>query len=62
MKVFEIIYDHQYQGHSYGLFSTLEKAEKFLKECCMVDVGFKTIYPTSIHYQNNYIVNIRDVS
>lgn len=61
MRVYEVIFDHQYQGENYGIFSSLQKAEDFLKTYCLVKIDKKSTYPDSIHYDGGYMIKIRDV-
>lgn len=43
-EVFELTLDHQMQPQNYGLFSSLAKAEEYLKETLHVDIEKKSVY------------------
>lgn len=63
MFVYEVIYDHQYEGRSYGLFSTLDKAKSFLKKTLNVDLLSEKSYNDGkiIIYENNYRIEEKTV-
>lgn len=48
MKVYHLTYNHQYDPGDYGLFSTKEKAEAFLKDNLGVDVTQVRSYGTNV--------------
>lgn len=37
-QVYELTYDHQYDGQNYGLFSTVERAELFLRDVLKIKI------------------------
>lgn len=60
MKVYEVTYDHQWQGMNYGLFSTFEKAETFLIKHLRADLTLKKEWVRGFRY-GDYSIEIKDV-
>lgn len=62
MKVYHVTFDHQIEPGDYGLFSTLEKAEAFLKNHFGVDITqVKQYGTTSRFYPGGYHIEEKAV-
>lgn len=63
MKVYHVTFSHQIEPGDYGLFSTLEKAEAYLRDHLKVDVTQVRTYgnSTSRFYPGGYQIEEKTV-
>jgi hypothetical protein len=66
MKVYELKYDHQMEPRDYGLFSTLEKAEDFMRKALHVKTEDVRLYGNEYSgytwIYGNYRLKQRDIA
>jgi len=61
-EVYELRRDHQMQPMDYGLFSSLEKVENYLKTVLHVDIEKKSVYYEGrMIFYGDYVITRKDV-
>lgn len=62
MIVYRLKFDHQLEPRDYGLFSSIEKAEKFLEKSLHIDISNKKEYTNTTIYEDEYYLKKEYVS